>query len=403
MKRRGFLGQVATGVVAGVTGSVASGEEPEEADDGPQQGGGLVTTPAVVMAPREDGVEVVWGVSRLCHGWVEWQGPDGDSGRAAKDEFGFVPQGNSVLRVKLRGWKRGAEYSLRTVTISRNGRQREESPWRKVRTLDGAAGTTRLVVWNDTHEHDDTIRALQAATPAADFLLWNGDTCNNWIREDLLIPTLLHPAGQDITAGRPLLLTWGNHDVRGKWAFRMPEMIATPSGLPYYAFRSGPVAMIFLHTGEDKPDDHPSFEGRVAFEPLRREQAEWLKQVIARPEIRDAPYRVLFCHIPLRWIEEMADPGYDKGGFDHYSRRSREAWHESLVQWKTQVVISGHTHQAQWIEANEAFPYVQVTGGGPQFDRATWMEITADATALRFQMTNLKGEVLEKREFRPVG
>ena len=70
----------------------------------------------------------------------------------------------------------------------------------------------------------------------------------------------------------------------------MPGVVATPNGRPFYAFRSGPLAAICLHTGEDKPDDHPSFRGRVAFDELRREQAEWLAEVIHQPDFRDAPY-----------------------------------------------------------------------------------------------------------------
>ena len=50
-----------------------------------------------------------------------------------------------------------------------------------------------------------------------------------------------------------------------------------------------------------------------------------------RPEFRDAPYRVVFCHIPLRWIDETpAD--YDAGGYDWFSRMSRDAWHDALVE-----------------------------------------------------------------------
>lgn len=81
---------------------------------------------------------------------------------------------------------------------------------------------------------------------------------------------------------------------------RVKEMIATPCGRTYYAFRNGPVAFISLHTGDDKPDDHPSFSRRVALEGLRREQTDWLKAITLDPVIRDAPYKVLFCHIPLR-------------------------------------------------------------------------------------------------------
>ena len=162
------------------------------------------------------------------------------------------------------------------------------------------------------------------------------------------------------------------------------------------------MAVICLHTGEDKPDDHPSFGGRVAFEKLRKEQGEWLKEVTARPEFRDAPYRVVFCHIPLRWTEEVPNAGYENGGYDAFSRFSREAWHEVLVAWKTQVVISGHTHQNAWIPGTAEFPYAQLVGGGPQPERATWIEGKADANALVFTMKNLKGEVVRSAEFKPL-
>src|SRR5690606_32622416 len=124
-----------------------------------------------------------------------------------------------------------------------------------------------------------------------------------------------------------------NHDVRGKFAFQVPDHVAMPQNRPYYAFRSGPVAVIGLTAGEDKPDDHPSFQGRVASQRLREEQAAWLKRTIARPDIAQAPHRVVFCHIPLRWIEEPEQVDYENGGFDRYARSSRDLWHDTLVAW----------------------------------------------------------------------
>lgn len=363
----------------------------------------LVKTPAVIMAPRADGVEVVWAVSKLARGHVEWKGEDGSSGTAGADRFGFVPQGDEILRVKVTGLKPGGRYTLRAVTDSTDGKDRVEGPWKKFRTLDPAAKSTNFVIWNDTHQNEETIKRLHASTPAGDFLLWNGDTCNDWHQEDWLVPTLLHPAGQDISEDRPMLLVWGNHDVRGKWAFKVPEMVATPEGRPFYAFRSGPMAVLCLHTGEDKPDNHPGFGGRVAFEPLRREQAEWIKQVTAQPGFRDAPYRVVFCHIPLRWTEEVADAGYEKGGYDAFSRFSREAWHDALVAWKAQIIVSGHTHRPAWIEPTAEFPYAQLVGGGPQPDRATWIEGKADSDALSFMMKDLSGKVLREVSLKPLG
>lgn len=361
----------------------------------------LVRTPLVIMAPREDGFETIWAVNRLSRGLVEWELPDGSQGTVAADAFGFVPQGEQILRVRVTGLKPGGAYRVRSHTIAADNQEKVTSEWKSVRTLDATADQTRFVMWNDTHVNNETIHALHATTPGADFLLWNGDTCNDWTKDELLIPTLLHPGGCDITEQRPLFLTWGNHDVRGPFAFKVPGMIATPNGRPFYAFRSGPVAVICLHTGEDKPDDHPSFQGRVAFDSLRAEQAVWLKETIRQPALRDAPYRIVFCHIPLRWRDESPQD-YAGVGFDRHSGRSRDAWHDALVEWKTQVILSGHTHEPYWLPPGEEFPYGQLIGGGPQLARATWTEGVADATQLRLKVMNLSGMPLHEVTLKPL-
>lgn len=396
MKRRHFLGQIAGGALGGTvaTGTGAWAQASVAANS-------LVLTPLVLMAPRADGFEAVWAVSRLCRGRIEWQADDGGAGEASTDGFGFVPQGQKILRVRAAGLKAGRTYRVRSVTVAADDGETETSPWKTFRTLDPAAATTSFVVWNDTHVNNPTIQQLHDQTPAADFLLWNGDTCNDWKSEELLVPTLLHPGQRDISLGRPLLLVWGNHDVRGKHAYAMPGMVATPSGRPFYAFRSGPVACICLHTGEDKPDAHPSFGGRVAFDRLRREQAAWLAEIIRRPEISAAPYRVVFCHIPLRWVDE-GPQDYAGGGFDRHSGRSRVAWHEQLVAWKAQIIISGHTHRTTWMPPTAEFPYGQLIGGGPTPQAATWMEARADAHQLRLVVRGLGGDVKHEVSFPPL-
>lgn len=373
----------------------------EGAEGGGGVGLGLLVTPAVLMAPRADGVEVVWAVSRLCRGWVEWREVGGEVRRASADAFGFVPQGDGVMRVRLDGLKAGMGHEVRVVVEAADEpKKREETAWKAFRTLAPEGEATRFVVWNDTHENAETLKRLHEVTPEADFLLWNGDTCNDWHKEEWLVPTLLNPAGQDFTAGRPMLLTWGNHDVRGKWAFRVSEHIATPEGRPFYAFRSGPVAVVCLHTGEDKPDAHPSFGGRVAFEPMRMEQAEWLREVSAKPEFRDAPYKLVFCHIPLRWTDEPPVTAYEAGGYDHFARSSRAAWHEALVAWGAQLVVSGHTHREAYLPGNEEFPYAQLVSGGPSPEGARWIEGRADGASMKLVMRDLEGKVTQEVEIR---
>lgn len=367
----------------------------------------LVTSPPVVMAPREDGAEVVWGVSRLSRGWLEWKSADGRRGVATADAFGMVPQGDRVLRVRLAGLPAGSELSIRAVTEAiEDPAEHHESEWKTVRTFAPDAPTSRFAVWNDTHQNDDTVRALDALTPEVDVLVWNGDLCNDWKEPTWFTSTILNPAGLDVSADRPLAIVMGNHDVRGRYAYQLEEFVAAPEGRPFTAFRIGPVACVVLHTGEDKPDAHPTFEGRVAFEPLRAEQAEWLREVTERPEFRDAPYRVVFCHIPLRWIDETpAD--YDAGGYDWFSRMSRDAWHDALVNWGAQIVVSGHTHEPAWLQPSEEFPYGQLVGGGPDADiasveAATWIDGVATSESLVLTMRSLDGEVLHEIRLAPV-
>lgn len=390
MDRRHFLGTLTA--VSGLTSALAQEPVAKPA---------LVRTPLSLMAPRTDGFEAVWAVSRLSKGQIEWETEDGKKGVAGCDSFGMVPQSYEVLRVRLTGFAAGTKGRVRSRTVAVDDDETVLSDWKTFRLLDPAADSTRFVVWNDTHVQNETIRQLHEKTPSADFLLWNGDTCNDWTKHELLIPTLLHPGECDITTGRPLFLTWGNHDVRGAHAFEVAATIATPEGRPFYAFRSGPVAAICLHTGEDKPDDHPSFRGRVAFDALRAEQTRWLGEIIQRPEFRDAPYRVVFCHIPLRWIEER-EPDYANKGFDHFSGRSRAAWHQHLVAWKCQVIISGHTHKSAWIPANSEFPYAQLVGGGPKPAQATWIEGRADGQELRLAARDLAGNPVADVAFKPI-
>jgi hypothetical protein len=363
------------------------------------------------MGPRPDGVDVVWSVTAGAKGWVEWVSGEGDpDDRPASDRhianldaFGFVPQGHRVIRVRIAGWAPGGTYFVRAVTESADGARRSESGWKRVRTLDPAASSTSFVVWNDTHRNEETLRRLDEASPQADFWVWNGDVCNNWNDPDEIAPTILNPAGRDVTTGRTMAFSWGNHDVRGPWGYRVSEVVATPESKPYYAFRSGPVAAMVLSTGEDKPDGHPSFGGRVAFQQLRRHQAEWLAEQVRKPGFADAPYRIVFCHMPLRWIDEpiLNEDDYATGNFDRYSRVSRELWDASLREWGAQVVVSGHTHRPEWMPATAEFPYAQLTGGGPQSWKATWIEGRADRDGLTLTTRRLDGSVLHQATIAP--
>lgn len=404
MKRRTFfrqstLGTAAWASVAASVSAQASNSNTTDSAVAAANPDAIVSSPPVVWAPRADGAELVWAVPTLSRGWVEYGTTQELGQKAGANSWGFVPQSDKVLRVRLDGLKPGTTYYYCCVTERQDeAKTTHRTEVRSFRTLNPAADSTKFTIWNDTHQYDKTIQALAEATPASDFLLWNGDTCNDWKSPDLLAPTVLSPAGGvELTAKSPLFLVRGNHDVRGPWAFKLPEYYATPYGRPFFSFRTGPVAVICLDTCEDKSDDHPSFQGRAAFEPLRREQAAWLEKEIAKPEFANAPYRIMICHIPMRWLDEEVD-----AGFDYFSKRSRDLWHDALVRWKTQVVISGHMHKHAWMPPTAEFPYAQITGGGPKYETATIITGEADANAFRVTIRKLADGAEEVHEFKPL-
>jgi hypothetical protein len=403
VNRRNFLKNAGlAGLGAGLAGPLfAADKATPAAPVAPVRG-----TPAV-YAPTPDGATVIWPVAENSIGWVEY-GEAGSPapGKTAKaDGFGFIANGERVLRVRLHGLVAGKSYWYRTHT--RPVRRPAKTPAGSTVTVGETyslripnpdAKETSFCVWNDTHDRADTLALLSGLTRAepADFLFWNGDVSNNINREADITGLYLQPKGDvDLAKGPPILFVRGNHDVRGAEANRLPRYIDYPGGKPYYSFRSGPVAAIVLDTGEDKPDDHPSFLGLVDFEALIHEQAAWLAKEIEKPHLKDAPYKMVFCHIPLRWKKEE-NPDYANGGFDHWSRRGRAAWHDSLVKWGAQIVLSGHTHERHHMPASSKFPYAQLVGGGPgrdakgESDLPLLIRAKADATALTFRLFNAR-------------
>ncbi len=386
MERRQFIQLSAAGSVLGTTIASKIEVQAQEVEQIPT----LAPGHPAVMAPRTDGVEIVWRVDRLAKGYVEFGVTPELGNVVTNDGWGLRPSGTEVIKVRLEALEPGTTYHYRAITETFDTQNTaiETSDLRTFRTLSRTASRCSFSVWNDTHKHNETIRQLHALTPPGDFLLWNGDISNDWNQAGEVAQNIITPAGGiDFTANSPLIVLRGNHDLRGTLAHQQQAYTATPDGDPWCVFRSGPAAIICLDTGEDKPDDHPQLFGRVACEPMRRQQAAWLAEVIERPEIKNAPYRLVFCHIPLRWTDEQTDHGYD-----HFSKRSRDLWHAPLVKWGAQLVISGHTHRDDFLPANEAFPYAQLVGGGPKMEQARLITGIADDKQLVITLTDMQGQ-----------
>lgn len=416
--RRGFLTAM-TSIAAGSVALSAMAPSDEAAAQEPstapaQPVAEQLTGGPVLQNPSPAGITVAWAADSLATGWVEY-GTTAELGqRAATVANGLQSLSERFLSVRLTGLKAGEKVFYRTVTQPidfRNAYRIDRGepiigPTYSFTTPSESSETASFQMINDTHEKPDVLRAITArlAAEPADFTVWNGDIFDDIRTDDQIVAQVLRPAGAVYAAEQPVLFTSGNHDIRGKHARALSQaMIDWPGQGALgrsFAVRQGPLAIIGLDTGEDKPDAHPVFAGLVSCEPYRKAQGDWLAEVLARPEIASAPHLVVFCHIPL-WGLPDHNPGDTLEGSAYYSRNSQQAWHPHLAKAGVQLVISGHMHRFRCDEPTAEHAYGQLVGGGPSLKSATIIRGEATAKELAITATSLSGEVLGKWTYQP--
>lgn len=396
MKRRNFL---ATSLSLPAIGTLASAAE------APSTGKGVLRGTPLIAGPDPAQLAILQAVYGPASGFAEISCNDGPWQKILPEHRGMVALEEHVLKFKLPAIPANCKLSYRVTAstatyknayqITRGTPQTSETY--TFTTLDPQKKETQFVMWNDTHETVDTIQALHELTMKAkpDFLLWNGDQTNDVYDVDKMANQYISPQNLPIASHYPLAYQRGNHDLRGP-AARWVERFTHAPGEDYtYSFRSGPVACLAMDTGEDKPDDHPVFAGMINCETMRARQTIWLEKAIQEPWFKSAPYKILFCHIPL-WWEDNTDRGYF---WDH--KACREAWLDLLVKGGVQLVVSGHIHQTSHMPVTKDRPIIQLVGGGPKKEAATITHFAATEKSLTVTMKKLNGDVVHQLNIAP--
>ncbi|RCS54493.1 hypothetical protein DTL42_04960 [Bremerella cremea] len=368
----------------------------------------------VLQTPTADSIAVAWSAPQLATGWVEYGTTPQLGKRTSVSSNGLNQLNRHFLSARLQDLPAGQKIYYRTVTTPIDFRTAyqikpgdpEVSETFTFQLPDAAAPTASFAMINDTHEKPEVLQAImkQLAAEPADFTIWNGDVFNDIRTDDQIVAQVLEPAGGGYAVERPVLFTSGNHDVRGVNARSLSQAILDwPSSAELgrsFAVRQGPLAIIGLDTGEDKPDAHPVFAGLANFEPYRQAQGEWLAETLKREDIASAPYIVVFCHIPL-WGLPGDNPGDTLEGYASYSRQSQQAWHPHLAEAGVQLVASGHTHQFRFDKPTEDHSYAQIVGGGPSLSRGTILRGFADSKQFKLTATSIDGQALGNWSFSP--
>lgn len=168
------------------------------------------------------------------------------------------------------------------------------------RTLDGNKDNINFMVVNDIHGDNTLFNNLlkDFRKGETDFVLFNGDMVSHMDNEQQMFEGFVNPATNLFASETPFYMVRGNHESRGKFAQHYMSYFPTPTNMPYYSFKEGPVYFIIMDGGEDKPDNDIEYLGTAAFDNYREEQAEWLRNVVQSEEFKSSPFKVVVIHVP---------------------------------------------------------------------------------------------------------
>lgn len=309
----------------------------------------------------EEGFTVVWTTTIDAAVWVEVAPDDGSHFYAAErpryyDTYLGKRRIGQLHRVRIDGLQPGTTYRYRIMqqaVLNDEGNRRvilgegygsdllKHSPFMAT-TLDPKKTDVECWMVNDIHGRDSLLGRLLADAPKQrpDFVCFNGDMLTQIEAPQEIFDGYLDTAAKLLgPAGIPIFATRGNHENRGSASPCFLDYFPTPTGETYYAFRQGPVFFLMLDGGEDKPDSDIRYYGLAATDAYRRQEAEWLRRVVASEEYRQAPLHVVFLHMV---------PGGRESWYGE--QELRRLFVPILNEADIDVMLCGHYHRYRWID-----------------------------------------------------
>jgi predicted phosphodiesterase len=360
-----------------------------------------ITHGPYLQLPGSTSMTIVWHTNRKCVSRVEYwaDGATAGTGRvpanamtAVSATHGLIDNDRTSHIVCLTGLRPGTTYLYRVVSREFQGYEKQHivrfgetvsSDPSSFTTLDERKASISFSVMSDIHENAKRLDVMLAASDwnRESFVVFNGDMVNDFMNADQPFTGFLDISVARFARTIPFVYVRGNHDVRGRFARSLGDYFPTQNGHAYYSFDHGPVHFIVLDSGEDKVDAHEYYNGLVAFEPYRREQAAWLANDLRSPAARRARYRILLSHIPPR--DGTPRTGTAEEGFA--IEQVRECWEKLANTGGVDLWLSGHTHR---------YAHVAPSAGGNRYQ----LVIGAPDTSTRVDVSREKLVVTVKRE-----
>ena len=296
--------------------------------------GKLIASAPVLQNAAETSMGVSFAVSADASGWVDVSRSPDMSGavRVFSGGTGLMDVNDKIALIRIRGLKPATRYWYRIgadrivfkggYDMTNLGPEVDEKV-HSFKTLGASVQGGSFCVINDTHDRkpvlDQVLTKIEELKPSV--VIWNGDASNTseTIETAMGIFIHTHERHPEYAADTPYMFVNGNHDFRGRFNRRLCDlmMFREPTErAPEYAElgrnfvqRLGDIALIGLDTGEDKLDSNKKFAGIFRMAEYRKLQTRWLAEAIETPPVKEAKFKVAFCHIPLFDPRPDQNPG----------------------------------------------------------------------------------------------
>lgn len=192
----------------------------------------------------------------------------------------------------------------------------------------------------DSHGYiDEAVGAAKSFKKEIDMLILNGDIANASDTFNHVITC--YKIASKITEGTiPVIISRGNHDLRGKYAEVLVDHMPNMNGNSYYTFKVGCIWGILVDCGEDKNDEHEEYGRTICCHSYRHDITEYIKSTIDKQEYldEDVKYRIVLSHVPFQH-KNYAPFDIEEEIFTQWCRLLKESI-------KPDLMLSGHLHIA---------------------------------------------------------
>lgn len=346
----------------------------------------------------ENEVTIVWTANKPSIGWVELAPDDGTHYyQTERPKFFNAKNGikltSTVHSVHLTGLKPGTRYRYRVYSqevLSHVG-------WRVIYgnvaatsvygkqplsflTSDHGSQSVNFAMVNDIHGKSDVLEKLvsHCDLKKTDMFLFNGDMVSIFNNEKEIFEGFMDKATELFASEIPMYYTRGNHETRGSFATAFQDYFSPKQEHIYYMFRQGPVCFVILDSGEDKPDSDLEYAGITVYDQYRTEQAEWLKKVLESKEYKEAPFKVVVCHMP------------PFGGW-HGEQEVAEKFIPLLNNAGVDIMLCGHLHRYMRNEPKDGVRFPVIVNSNN-----TVLKAEAGAKELNIRILDMEGKEVDK-------